>query len=147
MKIIRPEDFKKRSEKGDLYLRVDFNVVNLSTQLTIDMNLKAGDSLVFAEDMEDVIIFKPNADLAKAGFKLRRLCDKTLCFSMSSFSKWLFNRYGLTDIMKNSEVFKHHKFPLELTKEDGIYRLVPPQKYVAPEKKEKASSNGVLQKT
>lgn len=133
MKIIKPTDFKHRAEKGELYLRVDFNVVALSSQVVEDMKLKAGDYISFGEDKNSVFMFKPKNK--EDVFKLRSSGKSGLCFSIKPFSVWILQKYGLYDILKNSDEFRCHKFPLEITDDDGIYLIVPPQKYTAPKPK------------
>ena len=111
LKIIKPSDFERKAQPGEIFIRVDFNTVSLSRQSCIELGFKKNDALGFAQKCEDdVVLFK--AESEKEGFVLRGVVEKGLQFSHAGFVSWLLKHYGLFDLLKTSEAFQCHRFPL-----------------------------------
>jgi hypothetical protein len=139
LKIIKPSDFERKAQPGEIFIRVDFNTVSLSRQFCIELKSQKGDPLGFAQNGDDVLLYKAGNE--KEGFVLRGVVEKGLQFSHAGFVGWLLKHYGLFDLLKTSEAFKCHRFPLIKTIVEGkeYWMLEPPKKY-EPENK----TNGAL---
>lgn len=143
LKIIKPSDFERKAQPGELFIRVDFNTVSLSRQLCVALKFQKGDCLGFAQNGDDVLICK--AESEKEGFALRGVVEKGLQFSHAGFVGWLLKHYGLFDLLKTSEAFKCHRFPLLKKEMEGkeYWMLEAPKKY-APENKTNGTAKAEL---
>lgn len=128
MQLIKPSQFDRRAVPGELFIRVDLNTISLSKQLCEDMKLEKGNFLGFSQEGDNIFLTQVKTE--QEGFALRGVPEKGLQFSFGSFVQFLLKHYGLLDLLKTSEAFKCHRFPLVKTVRDGAvyYMLEPPKK-------------------